>query len=209
MNQEIIRIAGGDKPADMEQDLYDAFKIMVANNKTIFTRVGINSGEMIAGYFGSENKKNYTMMGNNVNLASRLEGVNKQYHTNGILISAATRELLGDQFIVRSLDRVRVVNVNTPLRLFELLDNAESADEDLLNYVADWEKAFNLFEAKDYENAYTAFKALSTRRPDDNVVEYYISLEEQYFLKGKYPTEQDDAGVAYNPEDGVFKLMQK
>ncbi|MCR4899424.1 MAG: adenylate/guanylate cyclase domain-containing protein [Treponema sp.] len=75
LNDEIQKIAAGEKPSDMEQDLYDAFKIMVANNKTIFTRIGMNSGEMIAGYFGSENKKNYTMMGNNVNLASRLEGV--------------------------------------------------------------------------------------------------------------------------------------
>ena len=209
MNQEIERIAAVEKPADMEQDLYDSFKIMVANKKTIFTRIGMNSGEMIAGYFGSENKKNYTMMGNNVNLASRLEGVNKQYHTNGILISAATRELLGDLFVVRSLDRVRVVNVNTPLRLYELLETREAADETLLKYVEDWEKAFALFEAKDYEAADNSFKQLSTQKPDDNVVKYYLGLLEQFFLKGKYPTEADDAGVAYNPEDGVFKLMQK
>ena len=209
MNQEIVQIASGEKPADMEQDLYDAFKIMVANKKTIFTRIGMNSGEMIAGYFGSENKKNYTMMGNNVNLASRLEGVNKQYHTNGILISAATRELLGDEFIVRSLDRVRVVNVNTPLRLYELLETREGADEKLLKYVDDWEAAFELFEAKEYQQAYDSFQNLAARNPSDNVVCYYMDLLEAYLLKGKYPTEHDDAGVAYNPQDGVFKLMQK
>ena len=133
MNQEIVQIASGEKPADMEQDLYDAFKIMVANKKTIFTRIGMNSGEMIAGYFGSENKKNYTMMGNNVNLASRLEGVNKQYHTNGILISAATRDLFGDEFIVRSLDRVRVVNVNTPIRLYELWKHEKKQAQSFYN----------------------------------------------------------------------------
>ena len=209
MNEEIVQIAAGEKPADMEEDLYNAFKIMVANKKTIFTRIGMNSGEMIAGYFGSQNKKNYTMMGNNVNLASRLEGVNKQYHTAGILISAATRDLLGDKFLVRSLDRVRVVNVNTPLRLYELLDFVEDADPELLDYLAAWEKAFAQFEAKEYQQAYDAFKALSTRNKEDNVVRYYMSLLEDYFLKGKYPTEQDDAGVAYNPEDGVFKLLQK
>ena len=209
MNEEIVQIAAGEKPATMEQDLYDAFKIMVANKKTIFTRIGMNSGEMIAGYFGSENKKNYTMMGNNVNLASRLEGVNKQYHTNGILISAATRELLGDQFIVRSLDRVRVVNVNTPLRLYELLETREEASPELLQYVESWEKAFAKFEEKDYHASYKLFEALSAQNQSDNVVKYYMKLEEDYFLKGKYPTEQDDAGVAYNPDDGVFKLMQK
>ncbi|MBO7582257.1 MAG: adenylate/guanylate cyclase domain-containing protein [Treponema sp.] len=209
MNQEIVQIASGEKPADMEQDLYDAFKIMVANKKTIFTRIGMNSGEMIAGYFGSENKKNYTMMGNNVNLASRLEGVNKQYHTNGILISAATRDLFGDEFIVRSLDRVRVVNVNTPIRLYELLETREEAGSELLQYVSDWEKAFAAFEAKDYQSAAEQFKALAVQNENDNVVRYYLELLQNFFLKGKYPTDRDDVGVAYNPEDGVFKLMQK
>ena len=209
MNREIMQIAAGEKPADMEQDLYDAFKIMVANKKVIFTRIGMNSGEMIAGYFGSENKKNYTMMGNNVNLASRLEGVNKQYHTNGILISAATRDLLGDEFIVRSLDRVRVVNVNTPLRLYELLETREAATPELLQYVAAWEKAFADFENKNYQAAADQFKVLAAQNEKDNVVRYYLELLEKFFLKGKYPVAADDVGVEYNPEDSVFKLMQK
>jgi adenylate cyclase len=57
----------------------------------IFTRIGINSGEMVVGNMGAENKMDYTIMGNAVNLAARLEGVNKQYHTGGILISEYTR----------------------------------------------------------------------------------------------------------------------
>ena len=209
MNKEIVQIAQGEKPTAMEQDLYDAFKIMVANKKTIFTRIGMNSGEMIAGYFGSENKKNYTMMGNNVNLASRLEGVNKQYHTNGILISAATRDLLGDAFIVRSLDRVRVVNVNTPIRLYELLETKEDASPELLKYVEDWEKAFADFEAKNYKSAAEQMQALADQNEADNVVRYYLELLNDFFLKDKYPLAADDVGVKYNPEDSVFKLLQK
>jgi len=209
MNEEIAKIAAAPQPDGMDDELYQAFTIMVKNNRTLFTRIGLNSGEMIAGYMGSENKKNYTMMGNNVNLASRLEGVNKQYCTGGILISGATRELLGDRFIVRSLDRVRVVNVNTPIRLYELICEREGAAADVVAYYENWEKALADFEEGQYEKALGQFKALAAQKEDDKVARYYIKITEDFFIKGKYPTEHDDVGVAFNPEDRVFKLMQK
>lgn len=209
MNKEILQFASGEKPVDMDQDLYDAFKIMVQNSRKIFTRIGLNSGEMIAGYMGSENKKNYTMMGNNVNLASRLEGVNKQYSTGGILMSEATRNLLGDRFVVRRLDRVRVVNVNTPIRLYEPLCEKADADEKILKYTEAWEKTMDIFEAKEYDKALECFKKLAAEKPSDKTAAYYISLLENFFCKGKYPVEQDGVGVEYMREDGVFKLLQK
>ena len=209
MNREIAEVAAAEKPAEMDEELYEAFKIMVQNNRRLFTRIGLNSGEMIAGYMGSENKKNYTMMGNNVNLAARLEGVNKQYSTGGILISAATRNLLGDRFVVRSLDRVRVVNVTTPIPLYELICEKKDADESLLKYYSDWDNAIADFENRQYDSALAKFKALQAQKPNDNVAAYYIKLTENFFIKGKYPVEQDDVGVVFNPEDGTFKLMQK
>lgn len=225
MNTYIEDVVTKPKPEDMEQDLYDAFCIMVKNKKTIFTRIGLNSGEIVAGYMGSTNKKNYTIMGNNVNLASRLEGVNKQYRTGGILMSEATRKGLDESFIVRSLDRVQVVNVVTPIRLYELLDLRESADENLLDYVASWEDAMKTFESGEYEKALGMFKKLSETRPKDNTAKYYIELIEKFFINGTYPTENDDFGVAYNSENpkdmndewigteyeikGTFKLLQK
>lgn len=209
LNRDIINYAANPKPSWMEDDLYNAFKTLVANGKTIFTRIGINSGEMIAGYFGSEKKKNYTMMGNNVNLASRLEGVNKQYHTNGILISQATRELLGDQFVVRSLDRVRVVNINTPIQLYEVLDEKTSASPDLIKYIADWEIAMKDFSNRNYSNAKKILSNLLQQNEKDNVAKYYLHLLDDYFIKGNYPKEADNEGVEFNPEDGVFKLLQK
>ena len=209
MNKEIIEVASKEKSPEMEQDLYDAFCIMVKNKKNVFTRIGINSGEMIAGYMGSEGKKNYTMMGNNVNLASRLEGVNKQYSTDGILISQSTHDLLDDSFILRRLDRVRVVNVNTPIRLYEPMCEKRGASEDVFKYVELWDKAMDLFEERKYEEALKLFKKLSSARPSDNVAKYYIGLIENFFIKGKYPVEADGIGVEFNAEDGVFKLLQK
>lgn len=210
MNQEICEIGSKeDCPADMDKELFAAFKCMYKNNKKLFTRIGINSGEMIAGYFGSEKKKNYTMMGNNVNLASRLEGVNKQYHTGGILISEATRQQIGDIFVVRSLDKVKVVNVEKPIQLYEVLDLKNEAGEKQIEQVELWEKAMDFYVQENYKAAYDQFTAFSKENPDDKVALYYISLLEKYFLKGTFPQEKDDEGVVYLPQEKVFKLLQK
>ena len=65
------------------------------------------------------------------------------------------------------------------------------------------------FEEGKYEQALSQFKALAAQKADDKVAAYYIKMTEDFFIKGKYPTERDDVGVVYNPDDGVFKLMQK
>ncbi|MBQ0052135.1 MAG: adenylate/guanylate cyclase domain-containing protein [Treponema sp.] len=209
MNEEIKKIAAEPKPENFDDELYSAFSILVKNGKTIFTRIGINSGEMIAGYMGSENKKNYTMMGNNVNLASRLEGVNKQYSTGGILISESTKNLLGDAFVLRRLDRVQVVNVNTPLRLYEPMALKSEADEGLVEYVSSWESAMDLFEEGKYAESLDKFNELVQKSRQDNVLKYYIRLISDFFAKGKVPEEADGIGVAYNSELRAFRLLQK
>ena len=70
-------------------------------------------------------------------------------------------------------------------------------------------KAFADFEAKNYESSAEQFNVLAAQNKNDNVVRYYLDLLNEIFLKGKYPVAADDVGVEYNPEDGVFKLLQK
>ncbi|MDY2839371.1 MAG: adenylate/guanylate cyclase domain-containing protein [Treponema sp.] len=206
LNDEIYkRVTSNSEKTDKE--LLETFKILVINGKKIFTRIGINSGEMIAGYFGSENKKNYTIIGNNVNLASRLEGVNKLYHTGGILISENTYNLISDRFVCRKLDKVRVININTPVRLYELMDFSDN--QKVKSYSEKWNSAMDDFENRKYTDALTKFHQLAAENKEDDVVKYYINLLEKYFTKGKYPVEADSEGVSYIPDENVFNILQK
>jgi len=82
--------------------------------------VGINSGEMVVGNMGSQMRFDYTVMGDNVNLGSRLEGLNKEYGTN-IIISEFTAAVVRDELLCRELDAVRVKGKQLPVKIYELI----------------------------------------------------------------------------------------
>jgi len=140
----------------------------------IFTRLGINTGDMVVGNMGTPNKMDYTIMGNDVNLAARLEGVNKQYDTGGILISENTRKHLGDEFTLRPLSKVRVVGVNNQLRLYELLGIASEAPPDMLEMVKNWELAFNFYEKRDFQAAQSLFRLIFDNNNKDLTAKKYL-----------------------------------
>ncbi len=110
-----------------ERTLNERFITEKLAPSSLLTRVGINTGEMVVGNMGTVQKMDYTIMGNAVNLASRLEGINKRYGT-WVIMSEAVQEGIGNAFVVRRLDRVRVVGINTPVRLFELVEEAGHAE---------------------------------------------------------------------------------
>ena len=146
----------------------------------MFTRLGINTGDMVVGNMGTPSKMDYTIMGNAVNLAARLEGVNKQYNTGGILLSEYTRDHIGDEFIIRPLSRVRVVGINTPLRLYELLDIRQDAPPQLLEMVKNWEQGFTLYERKDFPAAADIFQAIYHQGESDLAAKKYYDRCQKY-----------------------------
>jgi adenylate cyclase len=172
----------------------------IRRERPLFTRLGINSGDMVVGNMGTPNKMNYTIMGNAVNLAARLEGVNKQYNTFGILISEYTKAKIGDEFVVRGLSRVRVVGVNTPLRLYELLGLREEASKETLDMVKSWEQGFGAYENKDFLAAKNTFARAHQKNANDGTAKLYLDRCEKYLASPPTPEKWDD---------GVDSLTEK
>ncbi len=120
-------------------------------------RIGVNSGEIVTGNMGSKKRMNYTMMGDAVNLAARLEEAAKQY---GIFthIAQNTKDLIDDDFfILRELDTIRVVGKSEPITTYDLLGIKSSINKNLLDLKNSFEKGLALYKNQQWDQAMEAF----------------------------------------------------
>ena len=127
-------------------------------------RIGINSGPAIIGNMGSDLRFDYTAMGDAVNLASRLEGVNKAYGTN-ILLSQSTAELVKNRIHLRPVDRVRVKGKDVPVNVF-----TPCKDESLAAMTM---QAWEAYLAKDWNSARSCWEEIRKLAPDDSLIEVF------------------------------------
>jgi adenylate cyclase len=153
------------------------------------TRFGLHSAPALIGHFGAPDRMNYTAMGDAVNLASRLEGLNKQYGTT-IIASETIVQATGEAFVFRLLDRVAVKGKSEAIRIYEVLGLQGEAGE-MREVIAAYEKAFAAYSARDFDGAI----AILERQPTDGPSVRLLARCRMY-LKEAPPVDWDGVYVS-------------
>jgi adenylate cyclase len=142
-------------------------------------RIGINSGTVTVGLTGSQKKLQYTVIGDDVNLASRLEGANKFFGSK-IIVSESTYEGCRDRVAARYLGRARVVGKETPIKVYEPLAEKNKLSAAWAKALPVYDEGVTAFDARKYDAALAAFQKFAELMPDDGPGQLYLRISQEY-----------------------------
>jgi adenylate cyclase len=160
-------------------------------------RIGIATGDVLVGSIGSELMMNYTVMGDTVNLASRLEGANKEYGGR-ILVSEATLAAASDAVEAREIDRVAVLGQNRPQAVFEIMARKGELSTAQFELRDHFSEGLACYRRRQWREARSAFEAALAVVPNDGPTITFIKRLDRLIL---HPPGED--------WDGAWRLEQK
>lgn len=167
-------------------------------------RIGVNTGPIVTGNMGSTMRMNYTMMGDAVNLAARLESAAKQYGVY-TMISEDTYRIVRDKFEVRQLDKIQVVGKSDPVVVYELLSARGGLSPEMSSLVARYNEGLAAFYARDWDTAARIFAETEPLEPNRGVAPRNMSPSKKILdLCGRFKAEPPPQGWT-----GVTMLTSK